>query len=314
MVIIMPANHHYLLVFSSSSKNLFQKRIALLAFAIALAVTACKPPSGFNPPSSSPVKVNPRSAASSPKQFKEQIEAQTDTGSELQVSHDSLTPVTTGVSFEQAVMKAANATELANVAQTVDDWQQVAQHWQAAIVLLKTIPDTNEKFAIAQQRLPDYQKQQRVAQQQATQLAKQQATLHKQRAKKGEQLFQDVKGVYQLTNVLQGTPTLQVVILDEQWRSLSKVEQMDLAEYAKSLVQSARSAPYQYVDVPASNPIYDRFVSKAANLCDDCWQIAVSEQSNISSLSNLETVVQGDELWEKADPCCRGKKVSEFVK
>lgn len=310
----MPVNRYYLLMSISFPKSLFCKRISLLAFAIALVAAACASPSGFNPPSPSPVKASPRPTASSPNQLKEQTKAQTDLASESEANHDSSTQATANVSFEQAVMKAANATELADVAQTADDWQQVAQHWQSAIILLQTIPATDEKFAIAQQRLPDYQKQQRVAQQQANQLSEKQATQHKQRAKQGEQLFQEVKGSYQLTNVLQGTPTLQVVVLDEQWRSLSKLEQMDLAEYAKSLVQSARSAPDQYVDVSASNPIYDRFVSKAASLCDDCWQIAVTEQSSISSFSNLKTIVQGDELWEKADPCCRGKKVSEFGK
>lgn len=310
----MLANHHSLLVFSSSLKNLFRKRISLLAFAIALAATACTSPSGFNPPSPSPVKASPRPTVSSPNQLKGQTQAQTDPASASDASPTYSTQATADVSFDQAVMKAANAAELADVAQTADDWQQVTQHWQAAISLLQTIPATDEKFAIAQQRLPEYQKQQRLAQQQATQFADRQAAQHKQQAKQGEQLFQNVKGSYQLANVLQGTPMLQVVILDEQWRSLSKVEQTNLTEYAKSLVQSARSAPDQYVDVSASNPIYDRFVSKAANLCDDCWQIAVTDQSSVSSLSNLETVVQGDELWEKADPCCRGKKVSEFVR
>lgn len=313
-VIIMTATCHYLLMSISFPKGLFCKRISLLAFAIALVATACTSPSGFNPQSPSPVKASPRPTALSPDQLKEQTKAQTNTASESKSSPDSSVQTTANVSFEQAVMKAANATELADVAQTADDWQQVAQHWQSAIILLQTIPAMDEKFAIAQQRLPDYQKQQRVAQQQATQLAEKQANQHKKRAKQGEQLFQDIKGSYQLTNVLQGTPTLQVVVLNEQWRSLSKLEQMDVAEYAKSLVQSARSAPDQYVDVSASNPIYDRFVSKAASLCDDCWQIVVTDQSSISSFSDLKTVVQGDELWEKDDPCCRGKKVSEFVK
>lgn len=310
IVTIMPANCHSVRVFIFCSKSAISKKLSLLAFAIALVVTACTSPSGFNPQSPAPVESSQRPKASSPNQLK----GQEDTASELKTSPENPSQATNAVSFNHAVMKAANATELADVAQSADEWEQVVQHWQATITLLQAIPAADENYAIAQQRLPNYQQQLQFAQQQATQIAQQQANQHKQRAKQGEQVFQEAKGSYQLKNILQGTPMLQIVILDEQWKSLSKAEQMNLVEYARSLIQSARSAPDQYVDVSASNPIYNRSISKAASLCNDCWQIAVSEQSSISSLSTLKTVIQGDELWEQEDPCCRGEKVSEFVK
>lgn len=287
-------------------------KISLLAFAIAVVVSACTSTQSEMQVQSPSVSAEASSGTTAA--------AETDDAAALNdATHPSAASPQQqvqsggGAAFEKAVMTAANAAELAKVAQTAQEWALVAQSWQDAIALIQTIPATDEKFAIAQQRLPDYQQQLQAAQQRAAQLAQKQALQHKQRAKSGEQIFQDVNGSYQLANVLQGTTVLQVIIVDEQWKSLSKPEQVDLAEYAQALVQAARSAPEQYVDVSSSSPIYDRFVSKAAGLCDDCWQITVGERPSLSSFSELKTVVQGDELWEQEDPCCRGKKVSEFV-
>ena len=300
----MQVNCHRYLVLRLFSQPFLNKLslLTLLTVAIALVASACtSSQSGLNPPSPSSAEADLQTLESDP------IAEPTD-----RVSSGKLTGQTSnqlladGSSFEQAVIKATNATELAAVAQTVDDWQRITKHWQEAITLLRTIPAADEQYAIAQQRLTDYQQQLKAAQQQATQ--------YKQRIKQGKQLFQKMNGSYQLINVLQGTPAMQVVVLDEQWKALSKAEQINLVEYTKSLVQSARSAPEEYVDVSDTNPIYDRFISKATGLCDDCWQIAVGEQPSISSFSQLQAVVQGDELWEKEDPCCRGKKVSELVR
>ncbi|MGP1386152.1 MAG: hypothetical protein ACTS2F_21515 [Thainema sp.] len=320
MSYIMQANCYPCLVLNSLSPKGWKIQLSLLTFAIALVMSACTSAqpgqsgqSGADPQSPPNLTKADSPALASPNHAVQKY-SETTRGVKVATLHPEPISITGEISFEQAVMKAANATELADVAQTVDDWERVVQHWQTAIALIQAIPATDDKYAIAQQRLPAYQQQLQVAQQQAAQLAEQQATQHKQRAKQGEHIFREVRGNYQLTNILQGTPTLQIIVLDEQWKSLSKTEQINLAEYAKSLVQSARSAPDKYVDVSVSNPIYDRFVSKAAGLCDDCWAIVVSEQPSISSFSDLKTVVQGDELWEKEDPCCRGKKVSEFVR
>ncbi len=285
----------------------FLSKLSLLTLAIALIASACASQSGLNLPSPSSTEPEAQTIESNPiaKPNGKVSNLPRQASNQLSIN-DSL--------FEQAVMKAANATELANDAQTVDDWERITDYWQEAVTLLQTIPAADEKYAIAQQRLSDYQQQLQTAEQQATQLAEQQATQYQQRVQQGEQIFQKINGSYQLINVLQGTPAMQVVVLDEQWKSLSKAEQVDLVTYTRSLVPAARSTPDQYVDVSAANPIYDRFISKAAGLCDDCWQIVVGEQPSISSFSELQTVVQGDELWEKEDPCCRGKKVSEFVK
>jgi hypothetical protein len=49
------------------------------------------------------------------------------------------------------------AAELAQIAQTSQDWQQVANFWVQAIERMKLVPPGNPNYDAAQQRLQIYQ-------------------------------------------------------------------------------------------------------------------------------------------------------------
>jgi hypothetical protein len=83
------------------------------------------------------------------------------------VSNSNQPPETpaTSVSFKEAVNQAMNAANLAQTAQTPEQWRTVANHWQQAITHLQSIPPTDPNHATAQQKIGEYQKNLRYAQQ-----------------------------------------------------------------------------------------------------------------------------------------------------
>ncbi|MEH2315570.1 hypothetical protein [Nostoc sp.] len=60
--------------------------------------------------------------------------------------------------FREAVSKAINAANLTQSAKSPDEWKIVVNQWQAAIVLLKTVPSSSQNYTIAQQKIREYQK------------------------------------------------------------------------------------------------------------------------------------------------------------
>ncbi|NET11200.1 MAG: DUF2511 domain-containing protein [Merismopedia sp. SIO2A8] len=54
--------------------------------------------------------------------------------------------------FRDAVELAIEAAELNEIAETSQDWRDVAEKWRRAIELMKAVPETHEKYDIAQQR------------------------------------------------------------------------------------------------------------------------------------------------------------------
>ena len=130
---------------------------------------------------------------------------------------------------------------------------------------------------------------------------------------RGGEVFRSLKGIYQTAGEATATPVVRVVVPQSGWKKLSKSDQISLAIYAESLVSVVKSNPSNYVSIPSSAPIYNSFVSKIANLCQDCWSIVVSRQDS-QPYGIDETIVQGDTPWRSDDPCCRGIKSSEFKK
>lgn len=60
-------------------------------------------------------------------------------------------------SYEEAVAIASGAVLLSKSAVVRDDWSLVASRWQEAVELLKTIPETSNKYQVAQEKLSQYQ-------------------------------------------------------------------------------------------------------------------------------------------------------------
>ncbi|MGB3404369.1 MAG: hypothetical protein WBA77_16920 [Microcoleaceae cyanobacterium] len=60
--------------------------------------------------------------------------------------------------FKAAVNQAIIAAELTQSAQDKLQWQQVANHWESALNLMKVVPSTHPHYAIARDRVIQYQK------------------------------------------------------------------------------------------------------------------------------------------------------------
>jgi hypothetical protein len=213
--------------------------------------------------------------------------------------------------FSDGVRSATNAAELTQTALSVDHWRQVADEWQAAIDSMKAVQISDVNYETAQQRVAAYQKNLAYAQQNFEHLQQEQAKLQQNQITRGEQVFKNLKGMYQVAGQLTTIPFVRVIIPQEGWNRLSKTDQINLTMYTQSLISVVKSDPGRYVDIPQSAPAYDSFVTKTANLCEDCWSIIVSYNSS-QPYGVDETVIEGDTLWVQDEPCCRGIKASEF--
>lgn len=69
--------------------------------------------------------------------------------------------------FSQAINTAMGAAILTQSALSGHDWNEVASRWQKAIALLKSLPTSHPKKALAQQKIAEYQRALTYAQQQA---------------------------------------------------------------------------------------------------------------------------------------------------
>jgi hypothetical protein len=58
--------------------------------------------------------------------------------------------------FVKGVDKAASATQLAQSAQTTDDWRLVLSQWQRAIAFMQAVPASDPNHAAAQKLLVQY--------------------------------------------------------------------------------------------------------------------------------------------------------------
>lgn len=58
--------------------------------------------------------------------------------------------------FGEAVNNAMAAAELAQTAQSNQDWQEVVNHWQAAIAFMEEVTPQSEQYDVAQTKIPEY--------------------------------------------------------------------------------------------------------------------------------------------------------------
>ena len=88
------------------------------------------------------------------------------------VSSPSPSPTVPGDPFLKGVDKAAGATNLAQSAQTPEDWSLVIDQWQRAIAFMKAVPPGSPNRAAAQKLIGQYQDALAQARQQAKSGAK----------------------------------------------------------------------------------------------------------------------------------------------
>ena len=129
----------------------------------------------------------------------------------------------------------------------------------------------------------------------------------------GEQIFQKMNGTYELAGLGTSTPIVRVIVPQEGWNALTQTDKVNLANYTESLISRVKAEPAKYMDTPSTAPIYESFIAKGSNLCQDCWSIVVSFK-NSKPYSIDKTVVQGETPWKQDDPCCRGENISELKK
>jgi hypothetical protein len=214
--------------------------------------------------------------------------------------------------FSDGVNKATNAAKLAQNAKTLDQWNKVVTEWQAAINFMKTVSSTSQNYGIAKQRMVTYPKNLAYAQKNVENLKQQQSKLQKGQTIRGQQVFNSLKGIYQVRGGLTPVPVVSVIIPKTGWDKLSQADKINLTMYTQSLISIIKSNPAKYVDISQSAPAYNLLVNKTANICQDCWSIILSNKDS-QPYGIDTTVVQGDTPWKEEDPCCRGVKASEFI-
>jgi hypothetical protein len=67
---------------------------------------------------------------------------------------------------QRAYDQAITAATLTQMAQTSEQWNQVIQHWQAALLVLSTIPENHPQFQLAQDKQAEYRRNLQYAEQQ----------------------------------------------------------------------------------------------------------------------------------------------------
>ncbi|HIK28159.1 MAG: hypothetical protein N3E45_01985 [Oscillatoriaceae bacterium SKW80] len=70
--------------------------------------------------------------------------------------------------WRDAVNKAMNAAMLTQSAKSSEEWEKVAKEWQAAIDLMKKVPQSSPNYEQAQQKIVEYQRNLEYAQRNAT--------------------------------------------------------------------------------------------------------------------------------------------------
>ena len=109
------------------------------------------------------------------------------------------------------------------------------------------------------------------------------------------------------------TPAIALVIPENEWRRLSKEEQIQLTLYIESLIPSVRTNPDPYVEEFRSTSVYDTFRQKLASLCADCWILGTGHASAAEKNAVFDKViVQGNSLWENAPREGRGVSALTF--
>lgn len=143
--------------------------------------------------------------------------------------------------YERAIAQAKNATELAESASSMQQWNEVATQWQAAIALIESVPKTHEKTRLIQPMLSQYK--------QNMAWAKQQAALSdpfKQAMSKGKTAFtlaQSATSNYDW-NVVISEWQAAIALLENvpPGHSKSTVAQQKIAEYRKNIQYAEQQA------------------------------------------------------------------------
>lgn len=136
--------------------------------------------------------------------------------------------------------------------------------------------------------------------------------------KRGETIIAELKARYRnLRPIAWGlattTPAIALIIPENEWRRLSKEEQINLTLYLESMIPTVRTNPDPYIEEFRSTSVYDTFHKKLTELCADCWILGTGHVSAAEKHAVFDKViVQGDSLWENAPRDGRGASALTF--
>src|SRR4029434_6976514 len=84
-------------------------------------------------------------------------------------------------------------------------------------------------------------------------------------------------------------PVFVLPLPQTEWATLSRADQISLTLYVESLLRTARTNPERYICEERESPRYAEALSTCADLCAECWIVAVGPLT-----FNKKIVVSGD--------------------
>jgi hypothetical protein len=139
------------------------------------------------------------------------------------------------------------------------------------------------------------------------------------KASKGKAIYQRIKTKYSeignphVFGALTDSAKLTVWIPESEWGRMTHDDKVCLTWFVQSMISDARRNPSSYIELPSHLPSYKTALSKASNLCGECWGIGVGRITpNGKGIYVDKIVVQGDSVWNSDDSRFRGLKGSEF--
>jgi len=109
------------------------------------------------------------------------------------------------------------------------------------------------------------------------------------------------------------TPAVALIIPEDEWRRLSKDDQINLTMYLESIIPTVRTNPDPYVEEFRTSTVYEPFRHKLTTLCSDCWILGTGHVSGEGKKAVFDKIiVQGNSLWENAPSEGRGMNALSF--
>lgn len=120
--------------------------------------------------------------------------------------------------------------------------------------------------------------------------------LPQEKVQRGEALVRNANAKYGIDNYLIDglmSSRINVYLPVNEWRKLSKDDQINVSYYAESLIPLVRANPRKYiVQIPSDAPIYETLKKNASNMCETCWSVEIG--SIVKTDAGKNTIL-GDE-------------------
>jgi hypothetical protein len=123
-------------------------------------------------------------------------------------------------------------------------------------------------------------------------------------------------GGIEILGAMSPTPIAVFILPDEEWRKLSKTEQVSLTLYVESRITAIRESPEKYALTSKRSPVHEREIAAIRNIDKEAWCVGSAKSYPDDPGRNLyldARLVEGDVAWA-ANGGRRGAKASDFRK